>query len=357
MKAKTIKNQAILSTALLAIAGSYQPAEAYVTHGRWSSDKIVMRASSVSFPPGSSYRTALGTIVNRFYNQPSAMWFEQWYDDTSIGFNNGQNEVWFSSSSQYNPAVAFWRYDLFGRMIEADVVFFTGANYTTSMNKTSIWPYGGAYRPFQTTAIHEYGHAAGLSHESDEYNSMGQDWTHIHCNGSTARSYVGEDACDGLVSLYGRAAGGSFEDLSASMFEWSGRSGEYSTHNLCDVYTTGGSIVSSSSFDGQRRYNVSKGSTYQFEFTYENNGETTQSFRSGYYLSSNNYISTYDTFLGWTSFTLSRDGVYTYRKWITIPSNLTSGSTYHLGVIVDDNNTVSEVDNSNNAAYHIIQIN
>lgn len=59
--------------------------------------------------------------------------------------------------------------------------------------------YGGGSRPFQTTAIHEFGHAAGLGHENAEYNIMGEDWTHISCNGSTYRSYVGEDANDGLV--------------------------------------------------------------------------------------------------------------------------------------------------------------
>lgn len=331
---------------------------AYTYIGKWGSNNVVIRASSVSFPVGNSYRTALGTVVNRIYNNPSEAWITQYYDDTSIGFNNGQNEIWFSASSSYSPAVTFtWKSWWTGNLVEADVVFYNGVAYTTSMNKTSLWPWGGAYRPFQTTLMHEYGHAMGLGHENDEYNIMGQDWNHIHLNGNTARSYLGEDASDGLVDQYGLYSGGTNEDLSASMFEYSGSSGEYSTHNLCDVYYTWGGIVGSSSYSGQRRYNVNKGSTYKFEFTYENNGETTKSFRSGYYLSTNSTISTGDRFLGYTNFTLSRDNVYTYQRSITIPSDLSSGTTYYLGVIVDDNYAVSEVDGINNAAYHIIKIN
>lgn len=350
---------ATLTTALLMTASAFEPARAWTSIGEWGSNEVTMRASSVSFPSGNSYRTALGTVEDRFYNNPSEMWFDQDYNDSSVSFNNNQSEVWFSSNSDYDPAVTFPYYNWWtGDLDEADVVFYNGEDYTTSMNKTSLWPFDGSYRPFQTTAIHEYGHAAGLGHEDDEYNIMGQDWDHIHCNGSTARSYVGEDACDGLVDIYGRASGGSFEDVSASLFEWSGRSGEYSKHSFCDVYTSGGSLLSSySTYNGQRRYNVSKGTTYKFEFTFENNGETTQEFRAGYYLSTNNYISTSDDLLATTTFTLSRDNVYTYKRSITIPSDLSSGSTYYLGVKVDDDYSVSEVDGSNNVAYHIIKIN
>ena len=356
MKTRTSKYMAALLAVSLSAVGLSAPVQAYVTNSSWGSNKIVMRASSVSFPSGSSYRTALGTITSRYYNNPSEMWFEQRYDDTSVGFDNDQNEVWFSGSSSYDPAVTFtWTSWWSGDIVEADVVFYSGESYTTSMNKTSLWSYGGSYRPFETTAIHEYGHAAGLAHESDEYNVMGQDWTHINCNGNTCRSYVGEDASDGLVALYGRASGGVFEDVSVSLFKWSGRSGEYSTHALSGVYTTAGATVSSAAYNGQRRYNVSKGSTYQFEFSYENNGETTQSVRAGYYLSTDNYISTSDTLLATTTFSLGRDSVLTYRRSLTIPTNISANTTYYIGVIVDDDNRLAETDSANNAAYHIIK--
>ena len=347
----------IALVAALALGLAARVAEAWVTYGEWGSNEITMRASSVSFPSGNAYRTALGTVTSRIYNNPSECWITQLYDDTSIGFSNGQSEVWFSSDSQYNPAVTF-PIVLFGLIIEADVVFYNGEAYTTSMNKTSLWPYGGASRPFETTCMHEYGHVLGISHESDEYNIMGQDWTHIHANGATCRSCLGEDASSAAVALYGLASGGSFQDLSVTLFKWLGRSGEYSTHQLCRMFTGSGGSLSSTAFNGQRRYNVSRSTSYQVEFTYENNGENTQSFNVGFYISTNSTISTSDTrFATRRIDSMGRGDVFTSRTTVTIPSNLTSGVTYYLGVIVDYDNALTEVDGSNNAAYHIIRIN
>src|SRR5262245_40656605 len=112
----------ILISAIALAAALAATLDAYVTHGSWSGNNTTMRASSVSFPAGSTYRTALGTVTSRYFNNPSNFWFTQAYDDASVGFDNGQNEVWFSSDAQYNPAVTFWWYTLFGALDEADVV-------------------------------------------------------------------------------------------------------------------------------------------------------------------------------------------------------------------------------------------
>lgn len=79
--------------------------------------------------------------------------------------------------------------------------------------------------------------------------------------------------------------------------------------------------------------------------------------RVGYYLSSNNTISTSDRLLTTAWMTLGRDDVLTSKRTIRVPSDLTRGRTYYLGVKVDDNNTLSEVDGGNNCAYHVIRIN
>lgn len=349
-----------LATILIAIAGTTaiaDHADAYATHSRWGGNNATLRASSVSFPAG-AWRDALTTVTSRYYSNPSEFWFTQAYGDTSVGFNNGQSEVWFSSSSSYNPAVTFWWNNWWnGRMREADVVFWTGGNYTTSMTKTALWTYGGSRRPFQTTAAHEYGHAAGLLHEDDEYNIMGQDWTHLSLNSQTARSYVGEDACDGLVALYGRASGGSFEDVGVVHQRWTGRSGEYSIHGFTRMFNSGGGLLSSSSYNGQRRYNLNRGSVVRAEFSWENNGETTQYPHIAFYISTNSYISTGDRRIGTGSLTLGRNSVYTVSTSLYIPSDLTRGQTYYLGAIVDYDNRIGETDSANNAAYHIIRIN
>lgn len=342
---------------LIAIGVGVSLTDAYVTHGRYTSNNMRMRAATVSFPEGNPYRTALSNVVSRFFNNPSDFWFTQTWNDGSIGFDNGQNEVWFSADPKYNPAYTFWWYNIFGDVKEADCVFYNGEAYTTSMTKTDLWTFGGAYRPFETTAAHEYGHASGLSHENDEYNIMGQDWTHIHCNGQTARSYVGEDACDGLVSLYGRYSNGDIQDLSVTLHRYKGKSGEYSTHKMGKMTNSDGVTLSSASFNGQRRYNVSRGQLVNVEFTYENEGETTKTVNIAFYISTNSSISTADRRIatGWVK--EARGNVHQVATSLYIPEDLTVGKTYYLGVIIDYDNTVAEVDNANNAAYHIIKVN
>lgn len=341
-----------LGAQLLSISAS-----AYTTFAKWGSNSTSMRASSVSFPAGNAYRTALGTVASRWNQNPSNFFFSQLYDDTSVGLNNGQNEVWFTADASYNPAVTVSRWNGSGTLIESDVLFYVSAGYTTSMNKTSIWPYGGASRPFETTAMHEYGHALGLGHEADEYNIMGQDWTHLSLNGSTARSYAGEDADDGTVSLYGLWSGGTIEDVGVVHMKRTGASGEYSSHGLTKMYNSSGVELPFTTFNGQRRYNVSKGQSVQVEFTYENNGEAYQSPGVGYYISTDSNITTGDTQFATASYGLGRADVLTSKRTLTIPSSLVSGSTYYLGAIIDWNNAITEVNSANNAAYHIIRIN
>jgi len=358
---ETIDMKKTLATIITAVAalGASTAAHAYTTIGYWNSNNITMRGSSVSFPAG-AWRNALSTVTGRIFNNPSECWITHQWGDTSVGIDNGQNEVWFSSSSQHNPAVTYIQYSFWhsNRIVEADVVFWSGVSYTTSMNKLSLWPYGGASRPFETTAMHEYGHVLGLGHEAWEYNIMGSDWTHIHLNGSTCRSYLGEDASDGLISIYGAYSGGEIADVSISHWRYLGRSGEYSTHQLCAMYTSTGTLMTSTAFNGQRRYDATRGQVVRPQFTFENNGELSKTVRVGFYLSTDSVISTGDRFLGYRWVTVSRGNVDTLStSYVTIPTDVTRGATYYLGAIIDDNSALGEIDESNNAAYHIVRIN
>jgi hypothetical protein len=351
MKKRLIPFAAII---ILLLAGS--AVDAYNTHGRWSGDSATMRASSVGFPAGDAYRTALGTVASRFNQNPSEFRFTQRYDDASVSLDNDQNEVWFSADPDFDPAWTYWWYDIWGDIVEADVVFYNGEDYTTSMSKTSLWSYGGTRRPFQTTALHEYGHAAGLEHEADEYNLMGSDWTHISCNGATARSYVGEDASDGLVHLYTGRDGVAIENVGVTLFRRTGFSGEYSTHGHCKITNSLGTELPYTDYAGQRRYAVDKGQWVRVWFTYENSGETYQNVNVGYYISSNATISTADTLFGTRKFGQRRNNVDTRYVSLKIPVDLVSGTTYWLGAIVDYDNALTEIDEYN-AAYHIIRVN
>ena len=94
------------------------------------------------------------------------------------------------------------------------------------------------------------------------------------------------------------------------------------------------------------------------EFTYENNGANTKNgIQVGYYISTNDLITTFDRKIGSASFNLSRDNVYTTTINLVIPSDLARGTNYWLGVIIDDNNAIPEAVESNNATYIPIRVN
>lgn len=341
-------------------------AAGYATHGRWASSTVLIRAHGTSFPSGSAYQNALVTVMDRFFRNPSNFCLNFQWNDSSCSLGNGQSEVWFSASDDYFPAVTFWWTNADNRIVEADVVFCSDEAYTTSMSRLALWTYGGASRPFQTTAIHEFGHVAGLSHEDDEYNIMGQDWTHIHSNGTTCRSYVGEDASDGLISLYGPAsepvdsvkipAGFEFEDVAATVMRWTGRNGEYSQHGWCAVRNLNGVVVPSTPevAGGQPKYEVNKGSSYLFEFTHENCGESAQNVRVWYYLSTDRTITRSDLCWAQREMYLGRNDVVTRSQRIDFPASMVPG-TYYLGVLMDPTNSLAESDEEN-AAYHVIRI-
>lgn len=333
---------------------------------KWDTNSVTMRSSAVSFPAG-AWRDSLVTAINRVNQNPSQFRFGATHGDTSVGFNNGQNEVWFTNDDGIlsgAPARTVWRYDcidywIFGKDVEiteADIFFDNRVAYTTSMTKTSLLNYGGSGRPFQTTAIHELGHGAGLAHTNNTYNIMGQDWTHIHVNGSTAMAYFGEDASNAMGYLYG-LNGGNIEDLGVVHWRHTGASGEYSTHGKTRLLDNAGGNLSSFTRNGEQVYRVVPGQTVRLELSYENNGKSTQNTSVGYYLSTNDIISTADTLLGTSSYTLGRDTVYTNTRTLTIPSSVTPGQDYWIGAVVDRNNSLGEVTESNNATYIPIRIN
>ncbi|WP_233716797.1 matrixin family metalloprotease [Ketobacter alkanivorans] len=347
---------AALAFAISGVAEAYTLITCNGNNIRWNGNSATMRASNVGFPSGSSWRSALGSSISLVNQNPSAFDYGIVYGDTSVGFNNGQNEIWWTSGFGA-PAIANWWMNCnTGRFTEVDIRFDNTVAYTTSTSKSSLWPYGGSYRPFHTTAIHELGHGVGLSHTATTYSIMGQDWDHIHANGSTARAYFGEDASSGAVALYGLNPG-TVEDLGVAQWRHTGSSGEYSTHARTRVLTSAGGGVSYSTINGEPRYNVTKGQTYRLEFSFENNGESYQSTKVGYYVSTNDYISTVDTPLKTISMGLGRNTVYTYQTTITIPSTLNSGQNYWLGTIIDKDSTLSEVTETNNRTYLAIRVN
>jgi hypothetical protein len=344
------------------LAGSQAQAYTWWTCGgsnvKWAANSVTLRASVVGFPAGNSYRTALGTVATRFSNTPSKMNYFIQYDEPSVAHDNGQSEVWWDSPPAITaPAYANIWWNGSCQIVEGDVVFNNTVSYTTSTTKTSLTPYGGSFRPFHTTAMHEFGHIQGLGHTSNTYSIMGQDWDHIHSNGSLANAYPGEDAMAGSVAVYGLAAG-LIQDLGVSHWRWTGSSGEYSTHARTRLFTTGNVELPKVAGTDEPEYRVDAGQQVKLEMTYENMGATTQTSKVGFYLSTNDIISTGDTFLGEGQVTIGRDAPNTTNNsFLWIPSNLVSGQTYYLGAMIDYLDLVDEIYESNNATYLAIRIN
>ena len=326
------------------------------TKVKWPSESVNLRASSVGFPVGSSWANALQSVVTRWTNTASDMDYSLTLNEPGVALGNGQNEVWWTDSLGA-PAICYTWWNGSCQLVEADVVFLNTVSYTTSTTKGNLSPYGGPSRPFQTTAMHELGHAQGLGHTSDTYSIMGQDWDHIHANGDTATAYPGEDAVAGSVDVYGYTSG-SHEDLGVAHWKHSGASGAYSTHTRTGLFRTNGASYLTEAGMDEPTFKVAHGDVVRLEMSFENMGKTTQTVNVGYYVSTNNYISTSDTFLGSQAMTLGLNTVYTIQSTnLSIPGWLTGGQVYYLGAIIDYDSAVSEAYTSNNATYTAIKVN
>lgn len=354
------KNLCAFTSALLLAAGigeafAYNTIKCGTVSAKWTSNSYTTSASAIGFPVG-PWRNALASVVSRWHNNPSNLGFGISYDDPGVGLGNGQSEVWWTSGFGA-PAIANWWLNTSTcRFSEVDIRFDNTVAYHYTTSKSSLWPYGGAYRPFQTTAMHEFGHAAGLGHTASVYSVMGSDWTHIHANGATATAYPGEDASAGVVAVYGLWASGP-QDVGVAHWRRVGASGEYSTHDRTRILSTGGVELARVAGTAERTYYVNKGQTVLLEMSLENMGRTSPlTVGVGYYRSTNDTISISDTFLGSTSYSLARDSVLTTTRTLVIPSTLTSGATYWLGAIIDYTGVLAEGYESNNATYIAIRV-
>jgi len=350
---------------------------------KWASNSKTLRASTVSFPSGGYWWGGLQDAIDRFNENPSNFNYSLTSDTGGgVGRGNGQSELWFSSDEDVldcdddgtgcAPAIAYsystcyrWRewslfggwsdWEYVGYMDEVDVAFSTDVDWTVSDSTSSLIRYDGSRRSIQATALHEIGHGARFKHEDDEYNIMGSDFEHLHVNSSTARAYLGEDIADGLVHLYGKS---QKEDLGVVHWRYEGPSGGYSDHEKTSITSSSGSTLSSETVDGEKTYKVNAGDTVRVQFTYENNGANTQSgVKVGFYVSTNNLITTYDDRLGGTTMTLGRNSVYTTEHSVSLPSTLTSGEYYWIGAIIDEEDNVSEEVEWNNATRLPIKVN
>lgn len=342
----------------------------------WDNAHQSVSLSAISFAPG-SWRDALLASIDWINHNPSQFQLTTRLDDTSVGFYNDQNEAWFADDPDlFNGAAGVtkrvldcdddWFFGDGKKILEADMVFnveggFSSSEqrwyrYTTSQYAPNLRAYGGSYIQFQAAAVHELGHLVGLNHTSNTYNTMGDTFTHVHNNYATVTPYLGEDAANGLITYYLYPTEVR-EDVAVSHFKRVGVFSDSSAHDFTEIRDASGSALATFEENGETVYMVNRGQSVSFELTYENNGRVFQETKVGFVVSTNDYITTYDSLITRWNFNLGRNVVYTQAVTLDIPSNLTSGRHYWLGAIIDYDGTLSEVDESNNATYLPIWVN
>lgn len=329
------------------------------TSERWNSSGFTFNANPTGFDGTfAKWHTSFATALTHFNDTPTRLNVSVRLDnETNVAIGNGESEIWWGPGTS---AVAYNTTSPCGVIIEGDIVFHNNipnGGYSDNMGqKTDFRGYGLERRIFETTALHEVGHTVGLGHENRYYNIMGTDYTHVHTTGENSlRSYMGEDAVNGLISLYGSD---TRQDLSVSAWRHVGSSGQYSSHGRNRLLSSNGTELSSSKVESsctrdycEMRHNVGLGQQIQYEMTLENNGSHSQNVQLGYYISTNASITNQDTLIGTDNVSVTRNTPDTVLKNVTIPANLLPNTDYYLGVIIDNGGAVNEWTEANNSSY------
>ena len=333
---------------------------------RWRGrSEVTFRAGENSYAT-QARRDALEAAIRRWNQAPDTLDFDVSYGHSiTLPSLNTRSEIYYSTNELLldgAPAVAIAvrLCNIFdpGEIIAYDILFNNDVDWMNYRKRTLSSAYDGPYRTVRTTAIHELGHAKGLKHENGTMNVMGSDRTHVHANGERLRAYVGEDAGQGAVVLYGEDANDR-RDVAVSHRKYGGKNGEYSSHRGCRVYNEDGEILSNSWSEefSVRFYRVRPAQTVLAQFTYENNGRKDEEVaKVDYFISTNTRITTSDRKIASGQVTVRRNRVYTSRRRLRIPDDLSPGRMYFIGAYIDPDNAIPEVTAVNNATYLAIWV-
>lgn len=298
----------------------------------WRSENLTLYISTDSFPEGTYWEQRIQWKMAE-WNAVKGSDFKFYLDrdtDGTYDNSNGRTEVYWDDLD--NPAVwsltySHWNcFFLFGThwgYKEADIAMNSDVSFGWNNNQ------------FQHIILHELGHALGLTHYDGPLTTMNTfsptNLTDEFTIGHYKRTEPHADDRAGIRYLYSNSE--VSRDVSVSAYHHSNQS---ATHNK--LYAVTGSITTLAT-RGQQR---------DIEYTIENLGTEDESYvLVRFYLSTNNYISTGDAYLGSASWAMPSSYMVTAKARITIPTSISPG-TYYIGYIADPLGDIAEDDESNN---------
>jgi hypothetical protein len=296
----------------------------------WSNDPS-LRIAILSFPSGSVWRFDLENGIGR-WNGMWGMWLEYDYSFSSyssFSTGDGDNNVAFLSSGDVDGAWGVtWTRHSGGDILETDIGFNADIGWNTGAQDER--ERDESQPAFRKVIVHELGHALGLKHYCSELAQMAQGYAgHVWHGGSEKyRHHPSPDDCEGARYQYPYTANTEV-DISLMNFEMDGS---------CDSHVwRDNSLVTT----------VAAGDMVDIEYTVCNLGNVGSSFSVGIYLSTNDYISKYDTYLGGVAYYITDHYASEEDRTYRIPCSVPAGTCY-IGAVVDPENRLSEVRESNN---------
>lgn len=296
----------------------------------WTGDPT-LRIATVSFPSASVWRADLENAIGR-WNSMWGMWLE--FDPTFVNYStfttgDGHNNVAFLDAEEVDGAWGVtWTRSFLSWILETDIGFNADLTWNTGAQDERV---RDETRPaFRKVAVHELGHALGLAHYCSELAQMAQGFAgHLWYGGSaTYRHHPSPDDAQGARAQYPYPSN-SERDATMLNFEMDGSCDS-------DVWRSNTTVTA-----------VAGGASIDVEYTVANVGNVGIDFTLGVYLSTDEYISIYDRYLGGFSYYLPAHYAWERDKTFTIPCSVPAG-IYYIGAVVDPQSALAEVRESNN---------